>query len=219
MIKPEVAHTYEEIKQLGIVNIIFVPEAIDFRFYDLANLQGYKDFFESGSSSKQNLNLNAEQLNTANEIILNMRHEQQTRKEGYDYFIRLGFMRLIGLICRSYSQQSALQDKGITKLINVMRFIEHRYKEKIQMYELSAIAGMSPSSLLRAFHDEVGETPINYLLNLRLEKAAKMLRETDERITRIAYTVGFQDSNYFSKSFKQKFNCSPRKYRTISTSL
>lgn len=213
LIKPGFAHTYEEIKQLRIINIIFIPETINFPLYDLKNLPGYKDFFESSLDSKHNLNLNAEQLNTANEIILEMRYEQQNRQIGYEYFMHLDLMRLSGLICRSYFKPSVFSDKGVTKLVNVLRFIEHRYKEKIQMDELSAIAGMSPSSLLRVFHDEVGETPINYLLNLRLEKAAKMLRETQASISQISYAVGFNDSNYFSKMFRRKHSCSPREYK------
>jgi transcriptional regulator GlxA family with amidase domain len=72
---------------------------------------------------------------------------------------------------------------------------------------------MSPSALLRAFTRELKETPINYLVNLRLEKAAKMLRETGKSINQVSYAVGFHDSNYFSKMFRRKYACSPREYR------
>jgi len=215
LIKPGLAHSYEEIKGLEIVNVIFIPEAINVPLYDLKSIHAYRDFFESDLSSKCTLNLDAEQLNTANEIILAMRNEEQNRQLGYEYFMHLGLMRLIGLICRSYSNSSDSQSKNVTKLIHVFRFIEHRYQEKIQMDELSAIAGMSPSSLLREFCKEVGETPINYLINLRLEKAAKMLRETSESITQISYLVGFHDSNYFSKMFRRKYSCCPRDYKAV----
>lgn len=213
LIKPGQAHTYEEIKKLKIINILFLPEAMNFPFYDLKDIPGYKYFFESDTTSEHSLNLDAEQLNTVNEIILEMRHHQQNPVAGYKYFIHLCFMRLVGAICSSYSAHSISQKTDVSKLIRVFRFIEHRYQEKIQMDELAAIVNMSSSALLRAFSKEMKETPINYLVNLRLEKAAKMLRETHESITQISYSVGFHDSNYFSKMFRRKYSCSPREYR------
>jgi len=50
-----------------------------------------------------------------------------------------------------------------------------------------------------------------------MEKAAKMLRETSDPITEISYSVGFQDTNYFSKMFRRKYNDSPREYRRKNT--
>lgn len=216
LIKPGQSHTYEEIKKLKIINILFLPEAMDIPFYDLKELPGYKYFFEADNTGEHAFNLDAGQLNTVNEIILEIRHHQLKPVAGYKYFIHLCFMRLLGVICSSYSTRSVPQDTDVPKLIRVLRFIEHSYKEKIQMDELAAIVNMSPSALLRAFSKELKETPINYLINLRLEKAAKMLRETYKSITQIAYSVGFHDSNYFSKMFSRKYSCSPRDYRAAN---
>jgi AraC-like DNA-binding protein len=213
LVKPGHAHTYEEIKALKIVNILFLPEAMDFPRYDLMNIPGYKYFFESDISQKHALNLNSEQLNTVNEIILEMRHHQSNHEQGYKYFMHLCFMRLVGAICGSYSTGNISQKTDVPRLIRVIRFMEHRFQEKIQMTELAAIVNMSPSALLRAFTRELKETPINYLVNLRLEKAAKMLRETGKSINQVSYAVGFHDSNYFSKMFRRKYACSPREYR------
>lgn len=216
LVKPGHPHTYEEIKKLKIVNILFLPEAMDFPYYDLKDLPGYKLFFEADAEGEPAFNLNAVQLNTINEIILELRHHQQYPAPGHKYFIHLSFMRLIGAICSSYSTNNITQDTDIPKLIRVLRFMEHRYHEKIQMNELAAIVNMSPSALLRAFSKEMKETPINYLVNLRLEKAAKLLRETPESIMQVSFSVGFHDSNYFSKMFRRKYSLSPREYRNLN---
>lgn len=213
LIRPGFAHTYEEIKQLEIVNILFTPKALDVDLHDLPKIKGYKEFFEPDFESGYALNLEENQFNLITEIVLEMKHEQNSRHVGYDFFLRLSLLRLIGLICRFYSNSSAPKQNEMTRLLHVLRFMEHRYHEKIQMNELAAIAGMSISSLLREFHNEMGESPINYLINLRLEKAAWQLRNTGKRITEISWATGFQDSNYFSKMFKKKYIASPREYR------
>ena len=216
LVKPGHPHTYEEIKKLKIVNILFLPGAMNFPFYDLKDIPGYKYFFGSDNEGEPAFNLNAVQLNAINEIILELRHHQQYPSPGNKYFIHLSFMRLIGAICSSCSTKDIAQDTDVPKLIRVIRFMEHRYQEKIQMSELAAIVNMSPSALLRAFSKEMKETPINYLVNLRLEKAAKLLRETPENITQISSAVGFRDSNYFSKMFRRKYSSSPREYRNFN---
>ena len=224
LIKPGEAHAYEEIEKLRIVNVIFLSEAINFNLYDLKDLPGYKFFFESSSTAdsdcfKGTFNLDVEQLSTANEIILEMIHHQQKEKQGYEYFIRLGLMRLIGLLCISYLDVGVPQNNDVAKIICVLRFIEHHYLEKIKIDELAAISNMSPSTLLRTFHRELGETPINYLINRRLQEAAKRLRSTNENISEISFACGFQDSNYFSKIFRRKYTCSPRQYRNANPNI
>lgn len=221
LILPGHSHYYKEIRDLEIVNVIFTPEAMDFPMHDLKELSGFDAFFEFDPASNRlfenNHNLDGDQLRTANEIILEMRYEQKHRETGYEYFLRLNLMRLIGLACRSYSQPSNSSKSNVSKLARILRFFEHHYKNKIRLDELVAMSGMSPSRLLRTFRNEVGETPINYLINLRMEKAAKMLRETSDPITEISYSVGFQDTNYFSKMFRRKYNDSPREYRRKNT--
>lgn len=81
---------------------------------------------------------------------------------------------------------------------------------------LSQMAGMSPSSLRRLFKAHTGKTPGDFLKELRLMTAARRLLTTDDRISDIAYEVGFDDQNYFSRIFKEVFGLSPSQYRCIS---
>ena len=63
------------------------------------------------------------------------------------------------------------------------------------------------------FREMLGTSPIDHLLNLRLEKGARRLRDGSESIIEIAVGCGFGDGNYFSKMFRRKFGVSPRDYR------
>jgi len=58
-------------------------------------------------------------------------------------------------------------------------------------------------------------SPYHYLLGLRLDKAARLLKETKRSVTDIAFDCGFNDGNYFSRSFHRYFGRSPRTYRKV----
>ena len=72
---------------------------------------------------------------------------------------------------------------------------------------------MAPSTLLPVFRKVTGYSPIDYLLHVRLAKAAEMLQKTELPISEIALECGFTDSNYFSRQFRRHCNSSPRDYR------
>ena len=81
---------------------------------------------------------------------------------------------------------------------------------------LARMADMSPSSLRRLFKEHTGKSPGVFVRDLRMTTAARRLLVTDERISAIAYDLGFDDANYFARIFKSTFGVSPQKYRAAS---
>jgi len=75
------------------------------------------------------------------------------------------------------------------------------------------MSNMSTATLRRLFKKHTGKTPSEFLLELRMAVAAKKIVETDERISDIAYRVGIQDPNYFTRIFKKNFGVTPYTYR------
>ena len=73
---------------------------------------------------------------------------------------------------------------------------------------------LSPAYFSSLFKKETGHTYINYLTDIRLNKAVELLNTTDEKTYMIAEKVGYLEQNYFSYVFKKKFGVSPTKYRT-----
>ena len=69
------------------------------------------------------------------------------------------------------------------------------------------------SNLMRVFRKATGQTPIEYLVRLRIQRAMDMLRNTDLTVTEIALEVGFNDSNYFTRQFRRILGESPRSFR------
>lgn len=78
---------------------------------------------------------------------------------------------------------------------------------------LCQMVNISPSTLRRLFKKHTGKSPGDFIQDLRLTVAARRLLVTNERISTIAYQVGFEDPNYFSRLFQRNFGVSPQAYR------
>jgi len=100
-------------------------------------------------------------------------------------------------------------------------FIRENLTRKINLQEISSIAGLSAPYFSTIFKEEMGENLSKYINRLRVEKASKMLLETDVSLGEISTACCFQDQSWFSKIFKSFTGISPGKYRNQggSTSL
>lgn len=90
----------------------------------------------------------------------------------------------------------------------------HYDDENLSLDSVCQELGVSNSYFSTIFKKEEGTSFIGYLTDYRMEKASRMLIETNEKSYIIAQQVGYADANYFSYVFKRCFGVSPSKYRT-----
>lgn len=90
----------------------------------------------------------------------------------------------------------------------------HYQNDALSLDDVCKFLGVSNSYFSTMFKKEVGQSFVEYLTSYRMESAAKLLRETNEKNYVIAQKVGYIDPNYFSYVFKRQFGISPSKYRT-----
>ena len=91
--------------------------------------------------------------------------------------------------------------------------LDSRYREKILLSQVADDLGIHPNYLSRVFRDRYGTSPKQYLLGLKLSRAANLLITTEMPISAISASLGFEDQMSFSKSFKKQYGCSPMSYR------
>ena len=90
-------------------------------------------------------------------------------------------------------------------------------KSSVTLEEIAASASVSTSTCLRLFSIIVGTTPVNYLTDYRLQKAAEELQHKGKRtISDIAYLCGFTDASYFNRCFRKKYGVTPTEYVRLS---
>lgn len=105
-------------------------------------------------------------------------------------------------------------DKGIVMLKKILAYLRGNYDKPISLETISQTIQKSPKYTGTFFKSMTGKTPIEYLSEYRVEKAAHKLRTTDLSVTDVAFSSGFSDLSYFIKTFKKIKGVSPGKYRS-----
>ncbi len=95
----------------------------------------------------------------------------------------------------------------------IISFISSHYTEKITLTDISQATFYSAAYCENEFKKTTGKSIINYLIDVRVNAAKKLLSESSMSCARIATAVGFDDANYFSRIFKKRTGYSPLKYR------
>jgi AraC-like DNA-binding protein len=98
-------------------------------------------------------------------------------------------------------------------LLRAKDLVDARYFEALTVADLAAVATMSPSHFSRRFTLTFGESPHQYLLTRRLERAAALLRTSDWSVTDICFAVGWNSVGSFTTSFGRVFGLTPQAYR------
>jgi YesN/AraC family two-component response regulator len=96
-----------------------------------------------------------------------------------------------------------------------LSFLDSNYQKKVSENTLASLCGMNPFRFSRCFKKEIGITLQEYLVRLRIREALRLLDNPNASITDIAFTVGFNDTSYFSRTFKKYMNYSPSAFRSI----
>lgn len=214
------AHYYDDVRDLSLVNILYLPNAVGLDTHDIASVSGFPVLFgmphlRSHHEFRSRFRLKPKELSTILTYVDGLEHELAHDHAGREYFAHTHFRQIIGLLSRLYSQESNLDSSAIVRLAQVITYMERKFTEPHSMSSLARIAGMTERSLLRTFHLATGTSPLDYLLQLRINRAADDLRNSGKQITEIAFDVGFNDSNYFTRQFKKRMGMTPLEYRNI----
>jgi len=101
----------------------------------------------------------------------------------------------------------------------VLSFIQNNYSRKISLSELAQVANLSEGHFCRFFKQMANKSPVDYINYYKVNRAAKLLLESDMRIIDAAMEVGFDNFSYFTNIFKQYMHCTPSEYRKKDESL
>ncbi len=129
-----------------------------------------------------------------------------------DYLLKILMMNVIR---RTVTELRLYEgDPNVNKdCLFVKNYINTHYRENITLDRLADLTFLNKYYLSHEFKKYTGQSPIEYLLNKRLEQSKKLLATTDISISQVSSIVGFSNSSYFSQYFKKNVGVSPSNYR------
>lgn len=148
--------------------------------------------------------------------------EKESKQAGRYIMFKTHLMQLLLLIMREIAEVEKSEQKGcnfesynksyaVNRIIN---YLNENYEHKISLEQIAHNMYLSPVYISKIFKEETGESPINYLIKIRLEKAKDILLNADSgSIKNIANRVGYDDVYHFSKLFKKYYGISPLYYK------
>jgi AraC-like DNA-binding protein/mannose-6-phosphate isomerase-like protein (cupin superfamily) len=214
-------HYFHSRENLDLLNIMYDPEEIGLPENELRRLPGYCAMFLLEPTYRRqhrfasHLHLKRIPLAKVEGIVQAMEQECVGQEAGHEALLLSKLIELFVFLSRLYIDSDATEAQALLRVGNVIVALENEYTKDWNLPDILKIAHMSRSNFMRVFKKATGQTPIEYLLRLRIQEATKLLRSSDRTITEIAFEVGFNDSNYFSRQFKQAVGKSPRKYRQL----
>ena len=121
----------------------------------------------------------------------------------------ISFTKVLSLCAQHMTISEVLFDEKPTPAQIARKYILDNYKEKILIKDICDRIGCSKSTLISSFKKEYGTTVANYITEVRLDEAKRMLSSGKMSVGQVADEVGFYDQSYFSKVFSAKFGYSP----------
>ena len=140
-----------------------------------------------------------------------------SEEEGFEFRARDLLSQLILLlfqnrpVTQKKPSEKALRDGERTKAM--LQYIQAHYSEELTLTQIAGSANISESECLRCFRSVIGCSPMQYVKQLRIQRAAELLKSTDWKICDIGTQCGFQEMSYFAKTFREVKGCTPKGYR------
>jgi AraC-like DNA-binding protein len=125
---------------------------------------------------------------------------------------------LIGRLLSFHRSWSSLRGAGMNEpqaVSNARLYLDEHLSDKVTLQELSAVSGLTPFRLLRAFTKSVGLTPHNYQVQARIRRAHNLLK-VGEPIADVALAVGFADQAHFTRVYKAIMGGTPGQFRSAN---
>lgn len=114
---------------------------------------------------------------------------------------------------RRLADSPLIETDEMSAIEQVQQFIGSNLSRDISLTDAAALVHLNPSYLSQLFKQQTGGKFVDYVIEMRMEEAKKLLIKTSLRVSEIAERLGYGDISYFSSTFKKLIGCSPLEYR------
>lgn len=174
--------------------------------------------FVKGDETGAYLTLKADRKNGIVSLLDRILEEKAGNELGSEFLRHLLVMQLFVLISRElkkeWEESMTARTSRLNELIEAsIRYMESNYENDITLSDIAGYVFLSASYFVRVFRAHTGMAPITYLTKMRVDRAKKLLTDTERKIGDIALSVGFSSHQRFNAAFRKHTGLSPNQYR------
>lgn len=149
------------------------------------------------------------------QLFLELCREEANQAPGYKQACKAIVTQLMVHLCRNYVVQTLSredtrrQKKNRERCNRLITFIEANYANPIANQDMADLVHLSKDRFEHFFRENFGLSALQYIQNYRMKMAKKLIKEGNVPISKVAEMVGFADYNYFGRTFRNHYGCTP----------
>ena len=149
------------------------------------------------------------------QIFCEMEQTQEIKEAGYEMKLKALLLYAVATLIpyrQTENSRPQLEDEHIAKLKLVLEYIGEHYHEELSIGQLAKLCFFSEYHFMRFFKKYTGMPCLEYIKNLRLEKAASRLAQGGQSVLEVSLSCGFSNLSYFYREFRKKYGMTPKQF-------
>lgn len=201
-------------------NIIFLPDMLKSGSQDLCTFQFLSPLTEEAAWGPLHIKKDLDEYEMFLSCISRLDELGRERPRGYQLAVKgILFQFLYLVTAGNYWKPSLKPKKPREKMKQLLGYIEDHYGEKITVGDAADMCFYSSSHFMKYFKQYTGMPFTEYLNSYRMIQAGHLLRSTEDPVTTVAQTCGFDNISYFNRLFRQNYHQAPGEYRKSHCSI
>ena len=219
VLHPGMVHAYDDVADLELVNVAYDRTRLALPQLDGSSLPLFGVFFppEKGEAQPRRAvepvtRLEPAALDRVLTLADRLREEAAGVLPGNSFLCLALFMEIVTAVGRAGGCGVPVERIRL-QVGDAVGYLNRNYASPVTVEELARVAKMSCRNFFRHFRNTVGCTPVEYLMRVRISRAAELLLFSDAGLNEIALRCGFCDGNYFCRKFREMKGITPRRFR------
>jgi AraC-like DNA-binding protein len=218
-IPPGLRHGYAHCVGLKLANLLIDAAWADREHAPLSGVPGFhalvnlEPLLRAHHEFQSHLRLSPDELATFTDRVAALERELDREEPGYELAARSHLSLLLLSLTRHYSNESSPHREALLRIESVLRLIDRDLHRPLRLHQLARAGRMSESTLNRHFQTCFAASPTEYVIRRRLERAERLLVETEQPVALVAKSVGVSDPNYFARLFRDRTGLTPTAWR------
>jgi len=149
-----------------------------------------------------------------NGLIKDIYRQMDVQNDGFELAVQRSINRIFEFISRNFetlpkTEETRIQINIQIRMQKMLSYIYENYPQQVTLEDIAKAADISRSEAGRCFHTYMGCSPIDALIQYRLQMARQMLHDRTQTLQQISYACGFNSVNYFSRRFRMQYGYAP----------